>query len=101
MILPVIQKPLYRTPCNRCGQCCLHGPCELAVDFLDALFGEPCRALEIEEDGRTSCGLAKRPLYYINPQLAGEAEQINGWTNFPSIIALYLGFGQGCGMEDA
>lgn len=101
MILSIIQKPPFLAPCNRCGQCCKAGPCPLAVDFLDALFGEQCPALEIETDGRTSCGLVKRPLHYINPQLAAEAEKINNWTNIPAMISEVLGFGQGCGMEDA
>jgi hypothetical protein len=97
---PIIQKPPYRSPCNRCGECCKVGPCDLAIDFLQADDGELCPALEVEPDGRFSCGLFKRPIHYINPQLAAEAETINGWTDFPAKVAEVLGFGQGCSMED-
>jgi hypothetical protein len=54
-----------------------------------------CDALEIETDGRFSCGLVKRPIHYIRPDWgAGELPE------FSEIAALLLGFGQGCGMED-
>lgn len=96
----ILQKPPYRSPCNRCGACCKAGPCDLATDFLQAADGELCPALEVEPNGQFSCGLFKRPLHYINPQLAAEAEQINGWVDFSGKVAEFLGFGHGCQMQD-
>lgn len=97
---PIIQKPPYRAPCNRCGQCCKAGPCDIAIDLINADFDKQCPALEIEPDGRFSCGMYKRPLYYINPQLANEAKEINGWFDISGKVADFLGFGQGCQMQD-
>lgn len=93
--LVIIQKPPFRAPCNRCGECCRAGPCNLALDFLDASEDAQCSALEIEADGKFSCGLFKRPEYYVNPQMErGDLAEIS------ILIGKFLAFGQGCGMED-
>jgi hypothetical protein len=100
---PIIQKPPFRAPCNRCGQCCQAGPCELAHNFLHVPDNTPCTALEIEPDGRFSCGLYKRPLHYLSPQLptpnpGSKAEAFIALTR--TLVGDFLAFGQGCGMED-
>lgn len=95
--LPIIQKPPFRAPCNRCGECCKAGPCTHACEMLRADENEMCPALEIESDGKFSCGLYKRPFHYIKPEWA-EHDQTERFL--ADLIASTLGFGQGCGMED-
>jgi hypothetical protein len=70
------------------------------MDFLDAPEDEMCRALEVEFDGRFSCGLAKRPLHYINPGLVEHSDAFEELTRMSELITKYLGFGDGCGMDD-
>lgn len=66
MISPllVLQKPPYKDPCNRCGQCCRRSPCGVAKSLIQAKAGQPCAALETNDDGSTSCGLIVRPFHY-------------------------------------
>jgi len=83
-------KPRFGEPCNGCGFCCIQEPCDLAREFLDCRIG-PCRALEYE-DGRTYCGLLRRPIHYIagiadNPALSGPLQ---------ARIAFTLAIGSGC-----
>jgi len=96
----IIQKPPYRAPCNHCGECCKAGPCDLAADYLNAPEDKMCPALEVGSDGRFVCGLHRRPLHYINPSLIGHEDEIKELTGLPDLIAQYLGFGQGCQMQD-
>jgi hypothetical protein len=66
----------------------------LADDILDHHEGL-CPTLEIEPDGKFSCGLVKRPLHYIRPEWGNEK-----LPEFSDTAAALLGFGHGCGMED-
>lgn len=63
-MFPILQKPPFRDPCNRCGMCCREEACELSELLLHSTIA-PCVALEIEDDGRTSCGLRKRPSHHL------------------------------------
>lgn len=52
-----IPKPLYGTPCNGCGICCLT-PCP-TIQILhpgEHVYGTPCPRLR-ERNGRFECGL--------------------------------------------
>jgi hypothetical protein len=70
---PIIQKPKFGQPCNRCGFCCQEEACVLSREFLHSDIA-PCIALEIEPDGRFSCGLLKRPSHYLAITLPGADE---------------------------
>ena len=98
MNFPILQKPAFRAPCNRCGECCKAGPCALAIDLLQAVEDWICPALEIEEDGRFSCGLYKRPMHYIRPEFV-PWQQTEPMAHVVGMIEAVLGFGDGCGME--
>jgi hypothetical protein len=62
--LTVIQQPSFGDPCNRCGVCCKEEACELSRDMLHS-DAAPCIALEVEPDGKFSCGLLKRPSHHL------------------------------------
>jgi hypothetical protein len=64
--------------------------------MLQADENATCPALEIESDGKFSCGLYKRPFHYIKPEWA---EHDISYRLLSDFIASTLGFGQGCGME--
>ena len=95
-MFPIIQKPPFRAPCNRCGECCKQGPCQLSDQFLNHVEGQLCPALEINfQTGECSCGLVKLPMHYIRPDWGDDP-----MPEISETVALLLGFGQGCGMED-
>ena len=50
------EKPLYGSPCNRCGLCCMAEPCLVAQAVLGQLEGS-CRALRADGLGGYICGL--------------------------------------------
>ncbi len=66
MSFPILQKPPYHQPCNRCGYCCDVAPCTFARVLLYQFHGR-CQALEIAQDGTTACGLVARPFHYFSP----------------------------------
>ncbi|MGQ9372058.1 hypothetical protein ACUQ99_37360, partial [Azospirillum sp. A39] len=59
---PVIPPPGYGRPCNRCGCCCLDGPCHVAFEVLGVARGA-CPALE-QDGGTYRCGLYTSPGRY-------------------------------------
>lgn len=81
-------KPLYGSPCNGCGLCCVMEQCPLSIE----VFGPHslCPALEELPAGGFTCGLIARPRVYLEtkaPELAdllGEA------------FGVILGAGTGC-----
>lgn len=98
MDFPIIQKPPYRSACNRCGECCRHQACEASIQLLHSEQA-PCVALEISANGETRCGLMTRPHFYLG--LAWSADDCKKVDEFfAPMIGKYLGIGQGCGMED-
>lgn len=66
MQLAVIQKPAFGEPCNRCGWCCKEEACDLAR-MVGLPTTAPCAALEVESDGRFSCGLLKHASKFVCP----------------------------------
>ena len=62
--LRVLRQPEFGEPCNRCGECCRQSACDLSRLLLHSDVA-PCIALEIEADGRFSCGLRKRPSFHL------------------------------------
>ena len=100
MNLPIIQKPKYLQPCNRCGQCCKEQLCHVAeIVFVGHEENAQCPALEIETSGEFSCGMIKRPDHYL--QTNWSAEDRKAMTDYlvPTIKAS-LGIGHGCQMRD-
>jgi hypothetical protein len=73
-VLPHPAKPIYGTPCNGCGQCCMGELCPPAKDFWPGRKG-PCPALEYESN-RFWCGLIRRPSFYTNTQPDRKEDQI-------------------------
>lgn len=62
---PILQKPLWKEPCNLCGLCCRMEPCAPAQILMEQFEGA-CRALESNADGTTSCGIVTDPLKYTS-----------------------------------
>lgn len=77
-------KPLYRAPCNGCGQCCLAVQCPLSV----MTFGEReiCPAL-VDAGERYECGLISQPERFFLAGFEAEGAQKAGEL---------LGIGQYC-----
>lgn len=88
----MIEKPLFGSPCNGCGQCCREELCQIA----GAVFPEadaPCPA--IRKDGeRTICGLIQAPGDYA-PVLTS----IYGAENMRHAARTLLGVDKGCDAE--
>lgn len=80
-------KPLYGSPCNSCGLCCVMEQCPLS----EAVFGTQalCPALEALPTGGYGCGLIARPAAY---GVGGD------WASpvVSEAFAVILGAGQGC-----
>jgi hypothetical protein len=92
--IEVLEKPRRGMPCNGCGHCCTVQPCKLAVEFLSCTSG-PCVALEHEE-GRTYCGLVRRPAYYMFK----EDVPTDQTAQVSVLFASALGLGAGCDSDD-
>ena len=56
--MPKINKPIYKEPCNGCGECCRANPCPamFVLHPTEVSPGDPCPRLR-EVDGRYQCGL--------------------------------------------
>ena len=89
-----MDKPRMGDPCNGCGLCCTVQPCALAEDLLNCHEG-PCVALE-HEDGRTYCGLVRRPVHYM----LGKHAPLSATGHLQVHIANMLGIGRGCCTDD-
>lgn len=89
-----LTKPRKGDPCNGCGMCCTVQPCMLAAEFLNCTEG-PCVALE-SEDGRTYCGMVRRPIHYLLRQDAPPSAT----GALQSHLASVLGLGHGCDSDD-
>ena len=98
-ILPILQKPKFRDPCNRCGECCRASHCQVGV-FVFSPSDEytQCPALEYH-DGMFSCGLTLRMDHYIALQWPEEDRGFFRALVGP-LVRDCLGIGQGCGMPD-
>lgn len=82
MSLPA--KPLFGEACNGCGICCALQLCP-AGEIMFPGAQAPCPALKLTPDGsRTYCEL-----------VAMEAA-----SGRPRLLAIALGIGHGCSMED-
>lgn len=94
--LPItgLRKPPKGQMCSGCGYCCTAQPCALAVELLSCVEG-PCVALE-QDDGRTFCGLVRRPVHYLLKQQAPPADTGALSVHFASM----LGLGVGCDSDD-
>jgi hypothetical protein len=57
------EKAPYGSPCSSCGRCCEDQLCTLGQKVFRHKEG-PCPALEYGPDGRSACGLIKRPQHY-------------------------------------
>ena len=86
------KKPEFGSPCNNCGICCCTQPCQLAKELLNAVG--KCVALEFE-NGKSSCGLVRRPAWY----LFGEDRPESETGHVSAIFADALGIGRGCDAE--
>jgi hypothetical protein len=75
-VLPHPAKPLYGTPCNGCGQCCMGQLCPPAQDIWPGRKG-PCPALEYEGD-RFWCGIIRHPTAYLQKEPDPEADKLIG-----------------------
>lgn len=81
MMSPTRTKPLMGDPCNRCGLCCLAGPCGAARRILGQTEG-PCTVLLADGLGGYVCGmglLSEKP-------------------GFKEAVAIATGAGIGCDM---
>ena len=86
----IIPKPAFGAPCNGCGWCCWATACAIAIQhFAGARADEPCPALEFE-DGRSRCGLVRRPGHYLGLPHAWADEHLG------ATVAELLGVGRGC-----
>jgi hypothetical protein len=88
-VLPHPAKPLYGTPCNGCGQCCMGQLCPPASEIWPGRKG-PCPALEYEGD-RFWCGLIRHSTLYTQEQTDSKADEL-----LSSYFANGVGAGWGC-----
>ena len=96
-LFPILNKPKYGEPCNRCGECCRLELCFLANVVFEGCPA-PCPALEYH-DGLFACGLIIRPDFYITQNWPAKDRLEMKQYVTPRIQAV-LGIGQGCGMPD-
>jgi hypothetical protein len=83
-------KPPYKSPCNRCGLCCVHQPCSIGK-LMFATDEGPCPALQWDHDGASACGLIRDPARYA-PMRA----RIKGPTALREAMKLLVAAGKGC-----
>jgi hypothetical protein len=86
---PPLAKPPHGAPCNKCGLCCLTGPCTTAKLFFEISRG-PCPALQWD-DRAFVCGLMADPARY-----APVRARIKGATAMSQAARRLLGADQGC-----
>ena len=84
--------------CEHCGKCCLSGiPCLLGQILFDITDDNPmaCPACEYE-NGLYWCGLIRNPVKWFTP-LVGNVD----WKceAMAEIARIYIGIGDGCGMN--
>lgn len=91
--LPVLQKPAFGQPCNRCGLCCIAEACVLGAAVFNQLDG-PCPALETNGTDY-SCGLVARPAHYAPAQTAARGEEL-----LRDAARLITGQAMGCDCRD-
>ena len=65
--MPIIPKPSYGAPCNRCGVCCQRELCTVGMDHFRPGHGPygpewrgVCPALSFDAEGIASCGLLEK-----------------------------------------
>lgn len=64
------EKPLYGSPCNGCGLCCLSIQCRLSLD----MFGVQTRCPALMDAGsRYACGLIAQPDRHFGDRAAEAA----------------------------
>jgi hypothetical protein len=82
-------KPVYGSPCNSCGLCCIAEQCPLSL----AVFGErpicPALAEPAAEPGALVCGLIVEPERFLD--MPRGVARLHG-----DAFALMLGAGKGC-----
>lgn len=89
------EKPVFRQPCNGCGQCCLASRCD-AAEILFGISDDICPALRW--DGcQYRCEVMERPLDYLNPN-AG-CDDLTELNEF-SFYVLSGGKNRSCGCPD-
>lgn len=88
------KKPPMMKACNGCGVCCVAEPCAIAQALIPGMAGRkgPCPALEWE-NGRSWCGLVRRPLYYSQ---AARDQGINERECSELVQSMLGGMGAGC-----
>lgn len=88
----LLPKPVYGSPCNSCGLCCLREQCPLS----EAMFGPRpvCPALERGEGPALRCGLVADPDRYT--QGARWSKDVRG-----EAFAILVGAGGGCDAQAA
>ena len=87
-------KPRFGVSCTGCGVCCEVMPCDMVRSILNVSHG-PCPALEREPSGEASCGMVKRPTWYMFKKELPEEE--TKWLS--DRLQSMLGFGNGCRAE--
>jgi hypothetical protein len=83
-MFPILQKPRFGDPCNRCGVCCRKTPCLIANALLRQYSGA-CDALIEHSDGSTSCDIVERPERYMKISAIILLYSMNGPTNRKSM----------------
>lgn len=105
-LIPVIHldKPVFGSPCNGCGTCCIEEVCDFGRELGDT---EHCRALVAHEDGSYGCGLILHPYDFLSPARLAYWKQIDKAAGCPAgektlrdYYAAALGAGRGCDSSD-
>jgi len=84
--------------CNHCGRCCLSGiPCIFGQILFDITDDNPMACPACECDGELYwCGLIKNPAKWFLPLVGNIIWKCEAMAD---IASLYIGIGDGCGMN--
>ena len=86
-------KAPYGSACNHCGECCRKTLCDLADMVFGTQTPAPCPALEMDREGRSSCGLTTHPTRYVEPRPGASPAQMAEAASF------LIGTGLGCDFQ--
>ena len=87
-----------RKNCIHCGKCCLSGiPCTFGQILFSITDNNPMPCPACEKDGELYwCGLIRNSTKWLTPLVGGEKWKCEAMSD---IAKIYIGIGDGCGMN--
>ena len=84
--------------CEHCGRCCLSGiPCTFGQILFDITDNNPMPCPACEYDGGLYwCSLIRHPLKWFKPLVGNVSWKCEAMAD---IARIYIGIGDGCGMN--